>query len=83
MQVGEQMFTVGDSAENVFSGDAPAELVQQLLEARLEKDLSRKLQPHVSETEVARDWTLLREAMNAEATTTNESDTRLTARSAP
>jgi hypothetical protein len=83
MQVGEQMFTVGDSAENVFSGDAPAELVQQLLEARLEKDLSRKLQPHVSETEVARDWMLLREAMNAEATTTNESDTRLTARSAP
>ncbi len=78
MQVGEQWVSIGDSAGNVLSSDAPPELVQQLLEARLQTDLARKLQPHISESEVARDWTLLQEAMTA-----SEIDTRLTARSAP
>jgi len=78
MQVGEQLVSVGDSAGNVLSSNAPPELVQELLEARLETDLTRKMQPHISESEVARDWTLLQEAM-----TPSETDTRLTARSAP
>lgn len=78
MQVGEKWVSVGDSAGNVLSSDAPPELIQQLLEARLQADLVRKLQAHISESEVARDWTLLQEAMTA-----SEIDTRLTARSAP
>jgi len=78
MQVGEQSVSIGDSAGNVLSSDAPPELVQQLLEARMQTDLVRKLQPHISESEVARDWTLLQEAITA-----REIDAQLSARSAP
>jgi hypothetical protein len=48
------------------------------LEARMQTDLVRKLQPHISESEVARDWTLLQEAITA-----REIDAQLSARSAP
>jgi hypothetical protein len=76
MQVGQQQVSVGASAGNVLSSDAPPQLVQQLLEARLQTELRRKSQPHISESEVARDWRLLQEAM-----TVSENDAPLTARS--
>jgi hypothetical protein len=63
MQVGEEQVSVGASAGNVLSSDAPGELVQELLEARLRMELSGKMQSHITQTGVARDWKLLRQAI--------------------
>jgi len=61
MQVGEHVVDIGVSADNLFAGDAPPELVRQLLEARLASELSRS--PHgITDVEVARDWRLLHKA---------------------
>jgi hypothetical protein len=75
IQVGEKFIRVGASASNVMNGNAPPELVRQLLEARLGSEL-RHPSPHsISESEVDRDWNLLQRAVS-------ESDSHLTARSA-
>lgn len=58
MNVGDQVVDIGVSANNLLDGNAPPELVQQLLEARLASELKRS--PHgITDTEVARDWQLL------------------------
>lgn len=57
---------VGVSADNVLSSGAPAQVVQELLEARLEVELHQKATSTVSERELARDWQLLQEARNVE-----------------
>lgn len=58
VNVGDQTVDIGVSANNLFASDAPPELVQQLLEARLASELRRS--PHgITESEVARDWQLL------------------------
>jgi len=63
---------VGITAGNVLSGNAPPEIVRRLLEARLQSELRRS--PHsITETEVARDWALLRKTMG-------EPDSPVTAR---
>jgi hypothetical protein len=63
MQVGQHLVSVGASAANVFNGTAPAQLTQELLEARLQAELRQKKQPYVSEDDVARDWQLLQQAI--------------------
>ncbi len=88
MHVGQQLVSVGVSASNLFSTDAPPQLVEQLLEARLQMELNRKTQPHVSESEIARDWTRLQETMianekAAREKTARESGVPLTALAAP
>ena len=62
MRVGERLVKVGVSADNILSSGAPSQLVQELLEARLESELGRKTARTVSEKELARDWQLLQEA---------------------
>src|ERR1700728_2200596 len=62
MRVGEQLVNLGVSAENILSSGAPSQLVRELLEARLETELSKKTSRTVSEKELARDWQLLQEA---------------------
>jgi hypothetical protein len=79
MQIGEQQVIVGAAAGNVLSSDAPPQLVQQLLEARLQMELRRKTEP-ISESEVARDWRLLQGAM---AATGIENDAQLTSHLSP
>ena len=75
IQVGEKFIRVGASASNVMNGNAPPELVRQLLEARLGSEL-RHPSPHsISESEVDRDWNLLQRAVS-------ESDSHLASRSA-
>lgn len=75
MRVGEHVVDIGVSADNLFTGDAPPQLVQQLLEARLASELSRS--PHgISDIEVARDWRLLQKASAVP-------DSPLTARAGP
>jgi hypothetical protein len=46
-----------------LNGNAPPELVRQLLEARLQSDLQSRSSQLISETEIARDWNLLEKAM--------------------
>ena len=65
---------VGASAENVLNGNAPPQLVRQLLAARLQSELGRGWQRGISENEVARDWKLLQQTMT-------DGDQDLTARS--
>ena len=63
LRVGEGWVQVGDSAENVFAGNAPPQLVRQMLEARLQSELSHRSAHGVTETEVARDWKLLQQTL--------------------
>jgi hypothetical protein len=63
LQLGEQRVNVGVSAGNVLRS-GPPELIQRLLEARLQAELQRDSPPRASQSDVARDWRLLREARN-------------------
>ncbi len=65
MEVEGAPVQVGASAENVLKGSAPPQLVRQLLEARLESELSRKAERGISESEIARDWNLLQKTLPA------------------
>lgn len=65
--LGDDLVEMGASAGNVLNGEPPSELVQQLLEARLESELGRKSSHNVTETEVARDWKLLQQTMAADS----------------
>jgi hypothetical protein len=75
MQVGEKLVRVGASASNIMSGNAPPELVRQLLEARLGSELRHPSTHSISESEVERDWSLLQRAVA-------EHDSRVASRSA-
>jgi hypothetical protein len=66
IRIGERMVKVGVSADNILSSSAPFQLVQELLEARLEAELGRKAAPTISEKELVRDWQLLQQARNVE-----------------
>jgi hypothetical protein len=88
LQVGDSEVEIGASADNVLNGNAPPEMVRQLLEARLQSELRRKSPVEVSETQLARDWNLLQLAMTPRAALQRtslqpgaDSDARLTARS--
>ena len=59
MQVGDSLVQVGISADNVLNGNAPPELVRQLMEARLQSELVRRSPHGITEAEVTRDWKLL------------------------
>lgn len=62
MKLAGDRVEVGIAVGNVLTGNAPPELLRQLIEARLQSELHRP--PHsISETEVARDWDLLRRTM--------------------
>src|ERR1700756_3678483 len=74
MQVGEKLVRVGASASNIMNGDAPPELVRQLLEARLGSELRHPSTHSIAESEVDRDWNLLQRAVS-------EGDSSLTSRS--
>jgi len=63
LQMGESLVQIGVAADNILNGDAPPQLVRQLLAARLQSELRRKSSPGISETEVARDWKLLQKAL--------------------
>jgi len=70
MQFGGDTVQVGASPDNILSGNAPPQLVRELLEARLTFELSKRSRRGISETEVARDWKLLQQTMIADETMT-------------
>ena len=79
LQVGDSQVEMGVAADNILNGNAPPQLVRQLLEARLQSDLQRRSSQHISENEIARDWNLLEKAMGNSPT---EKDSPRTPRSA-
>jgi len=64
IHLGEELLSVGVAGSNIFANDPPAQFAQQLLEARLRAELRRGSPPKASESDVARDWTLLQKAMS-------------------
>jgi hypothetical protein len=74
VQVGDSTVQIGVAADNILSGNAPPQLVRQLLEARLQSELRRRSAQGISETEVDRDWKLLQKTVT---------DSPLAARSVP
>ncbi len=74
LRIGEDWVQVGDSAQNILAGNAPPQLVRQLLEARLQSELSHRSPHGITENELARDWKLLQETLP-------ENDPPLSARS--
>jgi len=59
---GERFVAVGITRENVLASDAPSEIVQELLVARLREQLKSGRAPKTSEVELRRDWKLLKTA---------------------
>ena len=76
LQVGDNLVQIGVAADNVRSGNAPPQMVRQLLAARLQSELRGGSPKGLSEEEVARDWSLLQKTMA-------ENDLRFAARSTP
>jgi hypothetical protein len=74
LQVGDSLVELGLAADNVLNGNAPPQLVRQILAARLQSELRRRSALQISETEIDRDWQLLQRTMP-------ESDTPFTTRS--
>ncbi len=74
LQLGEERVQIGASADNVFEGNPPRQLIRELLEARLQSELRRSSPAGISEADVARDWKLLQQSMT-------ETDANLTTRS--
>jgi hypothetical protein len=63
VQVGDSIVQIGVAADNVSNGNAPPQLVRQLLEARLQSELRRRSAQGISETEMDRDWKLLQQTV--------------------
>jgi hypothetical protein len=63
VQVGNSTVQIGVAADNVMDGNAPPQLVSQLLEARLQSELRSKPWQGLSESEVDRDWKLLQKTV--------------------
>jgi hypothetical protein len=76
LPVGDSLVEIGVAADNLLNGEAPPQLVRQLLEARLQSELRRRSALQISEAEVERDWHLLQQTMP-------ETAAPLTASSAP
>lgn len=68
LRVGEKMVSVGATAANVLASDAPSKLVEELLLARLQAELRQKTDSRLSQSEVARDWSLLEQVMSGAVT---------------
>ena len=64
---GDRWFAVGLTRDTVLNSDAPPEVVQQLLVARLREQLKDGRAPRTSDAEVRRDWKLLKSAFSAGA----------------
>jgi hypothetical protein len=75
---GTSSIEVGIARGNVFSSDAPREVTQQLLVARLREQLRGGRSPKTSEVELRKDWKLLKTAFadepHSNATRNNTSD---------
>jgi hypothetical protein len=63
MQFQGRMVRIGASADNLLNGNAPPQLIRELLEARLQSELHTKSPHEITESEVTRDWKLLQQTL--------------------
>jgi hypothetical protein len=64
---GDALIEVGITRENVLSGDAPAEIMRELLVARLREQLRSGRAPKTSDPELRKDWKLLEAAFSQDS----------------
>ena len=64
MRSGDSLVEVGITRDNVLQGPAPPEFAQELLVARLREELRSGNPPRISETELRKDWELLKTAFS-------------------
>ena len=64
MQLGEQQVRIGASAENLLDGSGPPQLAQQIIAARLQSELRHAPPNGISQTQLSRDWNLLRQTIS-------------------
>jgi hypothetical protein len=64
MQVGPELLNLGVAQSNILGNTSSGQLAQLLMRARLKEELRRGNPPKASASDVERDWTLLRKAMN-------------------
>jgi hypothetical protein len=64
---GDALIEVGITRENVLSGDAPPEIMRELLVARLREQLRSGRSPKTSEPELRKDWKLLEAAFSQDS----------------
>jgi len=85
LKVDEKPVSVGATATNILSSGAPPKLAEELLLARLQAELQQKAANRLSESEVARDWGLLQQAMNEQGmpAEVRELSAKSTGRNAP
>src|SRR4030081_3029973 len=62
-KIGPPVVSVGISANNVLTIDAPAQFIQALLTARLQSELQKRSLGKVSDRQIGRDLQLLQRAM--------------------
>ncbi len=62
LELAGRLVRVGATAENAMGGNAPPELLQEMLAARLQSELHGSAARDISVSEVERDWALLQEA---------------------
>lgn len=63
LRIGEDRVRVGASAENVLEGNAPPNIMREILEARLTSELRDAPRRGISESEIARDWNLIQQTL--------------------
>jgi hypothetical protein len=76
MRVDGNLIEFGASQENILSGNAPPQLLRELLEARLDSELHKRSPHGISEIEVDHDWRLLEMLTENEPSTANRSAAR-------
>lgn len=64
MEVDGELVEIGAAPDNILSGNAPPQLVRELLEARLSSELRKRAARSISEMEVSRDWKLLQQTIS-------------------
>jgi hypothetical protein len=64
------MVQVGDTADNFLTTDTPQELARQLIEARLQSELRTRSARSISDTQITRDWKLLRQTLPSDSSLT-------------
>ncbi|MGH9642121.1 MAG: hypothetical protein ACRD3Q_06810 [Terriglobales bacterium] len=70
VRLGEQQVSMGVSPGNLRNGTAPPQLVEQFLAARLQSELRHAPANGISQTEIARDWSLLKQVLHEKAART-------------
>jgi hypothetical protein len=79
VKLGDETVDLGLSRNNILRTSAPPELTEQILILRLREELRNSKSPKASEQDVANDWQLLQQILQARRRKTVAMDASLTA----